>query len=190
MTDAIETRVGLDEKRIKENYKRSQKEVRNEQVLMFHRQDAWSYLIKNIFVPVLGKEEFIQTYLSLDLSEFNLQVLMDGKWEMVAYIDLLEQEGFDTYCYAKPQEDEDGNVEDSWRVERNYIRQVFYPSTDLMSYLENKFGDLGGKVWFRVNFDFYPIDNSECKIVDLGVQSVSYDKHIIELRCKSDEEED
>ena len=189
MTTSVETRVGIDTKRIKENYKRAQKEVRDEQVKMFHREAAWKYVIKKNLSPILSNLNLDQTYLNSDLSEFNIQILLNQKLEIWAYIELLEYAGFRHYCYAEKKDDE-GNPKDPWEINRDSIRQVFYPNDKLMDYIQNRFGDVGGRIYFRINFDFYPIDGSECKIVHLGTKTVSYEKSVIELECDNSTEEE
>ena len=173
----LELRTGLDFTRFTEDYGIANKEAREEQVKTYHRELAWKYTLTHSIDPIASNLEFIQTYLNDDISELNLQVLVFYKRDIQLIVDLFINSK--DWKSLKSKDDVQFDI-----VQYNScIRYILYPANKLWKILQEKF-NLSSLYFFRINIDFFPDENGECKIVDLGSQEVSYTKHVFSVECK------
>ena len=169
----IELRTGLDYNRFKENFGSATKKAREEQLKIWHREEAWKYTLKYSVESLINKVDFIQTYLNDDISELNLQILLFFKKDIGVITNL-----FNNSPDWKTSNDT-GNIDDY----NNRIRYIFYPTHSFWQTLQNRY-KISNIYFFRINLDFFPDEDGECKIVDLGEQEVSYTKHVFSIECK------
>ncbi len=174
----IELQTGLDFPRFTENYGIANKEVREKQVKIYHRELAWKYTLAHSIDPIANNLEFIQTYLNDDISELNLQILVFYKRDIQPAIDLFIDSGD-----WKSLRSEDREQFDIVQY-NNCIRYMLYPTDTLWKTLQKRFKLGGSIIYFRINLDFFPDEDGECKIVSLGKQEVSYTKHVFSVECK------
>ena len=169
----IELQTGLDFTRFIENYGIANKEAREEQVKIYHRELSWKYTLTHSIEPLISQVQFIQTYLNKDISELNLQILLFFKKDIGVITSLfINSPDWET-------RNDDGTIDDF----NNRIRYIFYPTGSFWRTLQNRY-KISNIYFFRINLDFFPDEDGECKIVDLGEQEVSYTKHVFSVECK------
>ena len=169
----IEMQTGLDFARFAENYEIANKKARDEQIKIYHREDAWKYALKHSINSITSDLKFIQTYLNHDISELNLQISLFFKKDIGILTSLFNNSpDWET-------ENDDGTISDY----NNRIRYIFYPTGVFWRTLQNRY-KISNIYFFRINLDFFPDEDGECRIVDLGEQEVSYTKHVFSIECK------
>lgn len=173
----IELQTGLDFERFKVNYGIANKEVRDRQVEVYHRELAWKYTLEHYIEPLANNLKFIQTYLNDDISELSLQVLVFYKRDIQLIVDLfIASEDWESRISKN-------NIQFEILKHNNYIRYMLYPTNRVWKILQKRF-ELDNIYFFRINLDFFPDEDGECKIVSLGEQEVSYTKHVFSVECK------
>lgn len=180
MTDQIETRIGFDTKRLQENKRNAIKKVREQQVSLNRRQDAWNWYFPR-FEHLLDDTEVVQTYFNDSLSTLTIDFLAFHKKEVEEIVEYfsdhpdldLEKQGWG--------DNRKDYMVSSWN---KCVIYQFYPRMELWEYMRNRFNLNNSRIYMEVQLRFFPQEGGECEIYEEEIVTETNQRVKLGFRCK------
>lgn len=187
---SIDTRIGIDEHKLFEKLPQVIEAQRTKLIESHHNTKAWKWLLQEDIFPKFANMEIVHAYLDDYASSLYIHVLINRREDIQTYISIFESdENWELYDEDKDLAKRVGN---DWR-KGSYISYNYNPTVDYTKKITEAFGGkltyINDEVSFsQYQFDiylyFFPAEESECVITDLGKVEVVTEKRVFEVTCK------
>jgi hypothetical protein len=185
----IELRVGLDKVRVEARFPNYTEDCRFKLIESHHLARAWKWLLDVHLYPKFYDVEIVSSHISNYAHDLYIYILIKSKEDIQPYLDLFEDDPNWELYDAKM--DIQKRVGKDW-IHGAFIRYNYSPTDEFTAEINKRFGGKMeyidkeiklSKYAFDVYLDFYPAENGDCAITELGEVKEVVTRRVFEITC-------